>query len=78
MNKITFPLCKSGSLMLKNLPITLLPNVPACKNHNLHEEGFTKIFPCSRHITLNITAPRPINLQIIPYAPAEITFEKQV
>jgi hypothetical protein len=44
MDKVAFPLCKSGSLMLKNLSIMLFPNMPAGKDHDFHEKGFPKSF----------------------------------
>jgi hypothetical protein len=76
MDKITFTLCQSGSLMLKNLPMTLFPNMPAGKDHDFDEKRFSKIVPSSRHMTLNVTAPRPVKLQVAPYASTEVTLKK--
>jgi hypothetical protein len=38
MNKITFPLSKSGHLIARKLSIPKQPNVPAGQNHHFHEK----------------------------------------
>jgi hypothetical protein len=49
MNKITFPLCKSGSFITKDLGIPKQPNVSACHNNHLHEERLSKTQPGRSH-----------------------------
>jgi hypothetical protein len=62
--------------MLKKFPITLLPNMPACQDHDFHEEWFSKTPICLSHNRLQIISPRPVNLELGPYPMTEIASKK--
>ena len=49
MDKITFPLCKSGSLISEYFGISQQPNMPTGSNHNFHEKRMAETTPCSNH-----------------------------
>jgi hypothetical protein len=78
MNEITVPLRKSGTLITKNLPISLEPNISASQNYYLHEERFSKACSGCLHNCVYVIRRNPINLKICPNSSAEITLKEEM
>jgi hypothetical protein len=78
MNKITFPLCKSGSLIAEDFGISNQPNLPTSHNNHLHEKRLAKAPPSSTNRGLKITITSPFNLQIVPNTLAEIALKEEM
>jgi hypothetical protein len=78
MNKITFPLCKSGSLIAEDFGISKQPNLPTGHNNHLHEKRLAKTPPSSTYRGLKITITSPFNLKIVPYMLAEIALKEEM
>jgi hypothetical protein len=78
MREVSFPGGKRRLDLLKNCTIWLLPDMPASQDNHLREERLVELPPCSYELTFHIIPTGPINLQICPDSPAEVTTKEKM
>jgi hypothetical protein len=75
MNKTSLPSPKSGFIKLEDPAISLLPDGPACYNHNFREtRAFERLLSPPQNLIVRARKPR--DLKIVPNSCTKLAVEE--